>query len=420
MRTGGRRVGPRGLRGEAAIAVAVGLMNLSTYGYTIVAATALGPREYGAFAGLMAVLLVLGVLQLGLQATAARRISADPEQVGEIEQGILLVTYRAALGLGAVTLLLAPALMVVLRLDALAPAALVATTVVPMTIMGGQAGILQGERRWSALAVLYLANGLPRILVGSVLVAVAPSESGAMAGVAIAAWAPVLVGWFVLRAPRPVRLPGDDHFARRIGWESVRNSQALLAFFALSNVDIVVARNVLSEQEAGLYAGGVILTTAVLFLPQFVVVLAFPSMATADETEAALRQSLAAVGVIGLLATGGAWLLSGVAVVFVGGRQYDEIVDLLWLFAVLGTLLAMVQLLVYAVLARQGGRSVALVWVALGTLVAGGAATSTLKALLLTVLAVDGLLLAALLLVTLSVRRRASSARSRPRRPARP
>ncbi len=60
--------------------------------------------------------------------------------------------------------------------------------------------------------------------------------------------------------------------------ETFHNSNALLAFFALSNVDILVARNVLGEHQAGLYAGGLILVKAVLFLPQFVVVLAFPSM----------------------------------------------------------------------------------------------------------------------------------------------
>ncbi|HET6562087.1 MAG TPA: polysaccharide biosynthesis protein [Marmoricola sp.] len=376
-------------------------MNVSTYGYSIIAATALGPRAYGAFAGLMATLLVLGVLQLGLQATAARRISAAPDHVGEIERGILLVSRRAALLLGALTLALSPAFMVMIRLDDLAPALLVAVAIVPMTIMGGQAGILQGERRWAALAVVYLANGIPRILIGTALVLLRPTETSAMVGVAVAAWAPVLVGWLVLRGARPAAPPSEDRFVRRIAWESVRNSQALLAFFAVSNIDVVVARNVLGERDAGLYAGGLILTKAVLFLPQFVVVLAFPSMATAGESASALRRSLAAVGVIGLLATGGAWLLSGLALIFVGGRQYDEIVDSLWLFAVLGTLLAMLQLLVYAVLARQGRRSVYLVWAALVALVLAGGAASSLHALLLTVIAVDGLLLAALLGINL-------------------
>ena len=64
--------------------------------------------------------------------------------------------------------------------------------------------------------------------------------------------------------------------------ETFHNSQVLLAFFALSNADIVIARNVLDEHDAGLYAGGLILTKAMLFLPQFVVVVAFPSMSTAE------------------------------------------------------------------------------------------------------------------------------------------
>ncbi len=80
----------------------------------------------------------------------------------------------------------------------------------------------------------------------------------------------------------------EDHGFRRVIRESVHNSQVLLAFFALSNADIVIARNVLDEHDAGLYAGGLILTKAVLFLPQFVVVIAFPSMSTIAERRRAL------------------------------------------------------------------------------------------------------------------------------------
>ncbi len=52
--------------------------------------------------------------------------------------------------------------------------------------------------------------------------------------------------------------------------------------------------------------------------------------------------------------------------VFVGGADFGEVEHLLWLFAILGTVLAMLQLQVYAVLARQGRRAVLLVWGALG------------------------------------------------------
>ena len=69
------------LSGGGSIAVAMGIMNIATYGFTMLAARMLGPQPYGALAGLMATLLVISVLQLGLQATGARRIAAEPEHV---------------------------------------------------------------------------------------------------------------------------------------------------------------------------------------------------------------------------------------------------------------------------------------------------------------------------------------------------
>lgn len=377
------------------------VMSVATYGFTMVAARILGPGSYGALVAMMNTLLVVSVLQLGLQATAARRIADTPEHVAQIEATILRVTLRAALLLGLLMLLLAPLIDRVLRLDSLPTAAVMALTAVPMTLMGGQAGILQGERRWAALSVLYLANGVPRLVIGCALMAWRPDELTAIVGVALGQVAPVLVGWWALRDRRHPELHHEDHRIGALVRETVHNSQALLAFFALSNVDVVVARNVLPEHQAGLYAGGLILTKAVLFLPQFVVVVAFPTMSTAAERRRALTRSLAAVALLGLGATLGALVLPGLAMVFVGGPEYAAIESRLWLFAVLGTLLSMLQLLVYAVIARQGRRSVVLVWGALGALVAGGLMASGVTQLLLVVVVVDTLLFVALLGISL-------------------
>ena len=130
------------LRGSAGIAVAIVVMNVSTYAFQMIAARLLGPEQYGGVASLMAVLLVVAVLQLGLQATAARRISATPDHVGQIERVVLAVTYRAALALGVLMLVLAPVIWQVLRLDTITPAILLAVAAVPLTVQGGQAGHL--------------------------------------------------------------------------------------------------------------------------------------------------------------------------------------------------------------------------------------------------------------------------------------
>lgn len=393
------------MAGQGAIAVAIGVMNVCTYGYTMIAARLLGPGSYGAFASLMATLLVLGVLQLGLQATAARRISSDPDHVAEIERGIMHVTYRSAWVLGVLVLLLTPVTSVVLRIDDIATLVLLAAVTVPMTIMGGQAGILQGERRWKALAAIYLAAGVPRLALGTLFVLWRPTELGALAGVAVAFVAPVAVGgWVLRRGGRKSAGTPVAHPRKVMGWETVRNSHALLAFFALSNVDVIVARNVLDQHEAGLYAGGLILTKAVLFLPQFVVVVAFPSLSTVHERMAALRRSLALVAALGAAATAGAALLTELALVFVGGSQYNEISSLLWLFAVLGTLLSMLQLLVYSILGRQGHRAVVLIWATLVVFILAGLTAHEAAAVLVRVVVADGLLVA--LLTGLALRRR--------------
>ncbi|MCK5929746.1 MAG: polysaccharide biosynthesis protein, partial [Nocardioides sp.] len=80
------------LRSSAGIAVAMAVMNVATYAFQMISARLLGPTEYGAVASLMALLMVVAVLQLGLQATGARRISAEPEHVAQIERMVLRVT----------------------------------------------------------------------------------------------------------------------------------------------------------------------------------------------------------------------------------------------------------------------------------------------------------------------------------------
>src|SRR3954451_637034 len=185
----------RKLRSGAVIAVAIGVMNVCTYGYTVLAAHLIGKEPYGAFSALLGALLVISVLSRDLQATGARRIAAAPDEVIAIEKVVLDVGLRSALILGAVCLLLAPVFNAVLHLHSLPTALLVGVSAIPLTYMGAQAGVLQGERRWGQLAVLYLAQGVGRVCFGVALIAFWRTEFAAMAGAALGFWLPVLIGW---------------------------------------------------------------------------------------------------------------------------------------------------------------------------------------------------------------------------------
>ena len=158
---------PRSLDGSA-VAVATSVMNVATYGFTMLAARIIGPSEFGALAACLGLLIVVQVGALGLQATAARRIAVDRDNVAAIEQSIL-----SAVGPGVARRRPRHARAGARRqpgcshLDDVLTAMILAGAVVPLTLAGGQAGVLQGERRWGALAVFYLASGIPRLVVGT-------------------------------------------------------------------------------------------------------------------------------------------------------------------------------------------------------------------------------------------------------------
>jgi len=386
------------IRSSGFLAVCIMVTNVATYGFQIIAARILGPGQYGGVASMMSLLLVVGVVQLGMQATASRRVTETPGQERAIERTVLRATYRAAIVVGVVMLAASPLVWRVLRLDSIYPALLVAVCAVPLTIMGGQAGVLQGERRWLDLAMVYLALGIPRVIVTTAAMWIRSTEGAAMAGVALAQFAPAVVGWWVLRrrADNDAK-PGP---VKPVVVEMLHGSFALLGFFALSNVDILIARNVLSDHVSGLYAGGLILTKAVLFLPQFVVIIAFPSMSAEASRRSALIKSLALVGGLGACAIAGSWLLSWLAMIFIGGPDYAEIEGLLWVFAILGMVLSVLQLLVYSVLARRSRLSAYLLWIAVAAALALGAMQTTAEGLVWAVLSVDAALAAVLLATT--------------------
>lgn len=385
--------------------VGVTVSNVLVYAYAVVAAHVLGPHQYGAVAALLGLVLVAAVLCLGLMATGARRVAGDPGRRHEVEREVMRVAWFSGVALAVVLLVFAPVLQHLLRLDGVAPAALVAIYAVPLTLYGAQVGILQGERLWTSVALVFLGVGLGRLVLGTAFILWRPSQTSAMLGVTVGALVPVVVGEIALRrhrSPADALPPSDRHSTRAILVETAHNSQALLAFLALSNVDVLVARNALDSRLAGLYAAGAILAKALLFLPQFVNVVAFPGLSSSASTRDTLARSLVGVSAMGALGVLATVLLPGIALVFVGGSTYVGVIDELWLFAVLGTVLALLQLLVYAALARGRRWSVLWVWVAFATIVVLGSTCSTVGGLLAVVLTTDAVLL--LVMLTLALR----------------
>ncbi|HUP99293.1 MAG TPA: oligosaccharide flippase family protein [Aeromicrobium sp.] len=337
-------------------------MNAAAYVFSLVAARLLIPAQFGAVTALLSILQMGVVASLGLQAAAARRIAVAPHEHHETVGTVVRSTVLASLAVGAVAAALAPVITWVLHLGSLWPALLCAATLAPLTAMGGFLGIAQGSERWRAVTAMALANGFGRLVAGTVALVIHPSVVSAMVGIAIGAWAPVLVGG------RTIGFRSDGDRSRRpLLREALIGTHTLFAFYVLSNLDALIARNRLDEHHAGLYAAGLILSKAALMAPSFVGVLLYPRLAK-DETTASLRLAVSVVAAVGLVATAATALLPTVALLLAGGTQYAAVSHDLWLFTLAGSVWAIVQVLVLDALARRRKGVALLIWIAVVTL----------------------------------------------------
>lgn len=348
--------------------VAAGMMgmNLTVYGFNIVSARMLIPQEFGALTALFGIILVGNVASLGLQAVTARRLAVDPEHEDQIISATARVTIIVAFVVGAIVAASTVVLTPVLKLDSYWPVILCGAALVPLTIMGAEAGVAQGTSRWGSLTSIYLGNGVGRIVGGTIALIISPTTTSAMIGIAVGSWLPVLAGAKLLLG----HSDGGHPISRRpLLREAVLSTHALLAYFVLSNLDSLIARNRFDVHESGLYASGLILAKAALFFPQFVSVVLFPDLARATTHHARLR-AVTLVGSFGALAVAATAALPHVALILVGGDKYEEVTDRLWLFALAGSLLAIVHLLVFDALARHAHGVVVMLWGAVAAVLA--------------------------------------------------
>lgn len=347
------------LSDAAVVGVGMMLLNLTVYAFSLITAHVLIPAEFGVFTALLGILQIGSVASLGLQTAGARRIAiATTDRAATISTVVRSTSWVSVL-VGAVVTLTTPVTTPLLRLDSPWLIPCCGAALVPLTAMGGLSAIAQGTERWLALSAINVANGVGRLVVGAVALWVSPTVTGAIVGLALGALAPVIVAVLTLDLRR-----GAAEMSRRgLLGESLLSTVTLAAFFVVSNIDSLVARNQLSEHAAGLYGAGLIVSKMALLGPGFVSVLLFPRLAR-DTTGGARLQGAAVVAGIGAVGVAAVALLPRLSLEMAGGTQYAAVGDRLWLFATAGAILGVAQLLVFDALARHAHWIMWLLWCA--------------------------------------------------------
>ncbi len=357
------------LRSATVVAVGMAIMNVAAYGFTLIGVHQLVPEQFGAITALLGLLLIGNVASLGLQATGARQLATHSgDGAATLADAMLKAGRRAALGLTIVCLLATPLFAWLLHIDSLVAIMLLAPTLGCLTLMGSQLGVLQGSQRWTELAAVYTAVGVGRLVLGGGALLIRPTVDAAMIGLALGAAVPALLGGFLLRGSAG----GTAAEVKGVLRETVHGTHTLLAFFAIANADVLFARALLDGRHSGYYAAGVIVAKACLFLPQFVIVIVFPSLASEPGDTVRLRRAIWAVAGLGVCSVIGALILPDVVVAVIGGEaEYGPLGPYTWLFAISGSAYAVLQLVVYAAIAQQEKRAALLIWAGLIVLAIG-------------------------------------------------
>jgi O-antigen/teichoic acid export membrane protein len=364
------------LRSATIVAVGMAIMNVAAYGFTLIGTHRLAREQFGAITALLGLLLIGNVASLGLQATGARRLATHSGAgAADLADAMLKAGRRAALGLTLVCLIATPLFMWLLHIDSVVSILLLAPTLGFLTLMGSQLGVLQGSQRWTELAAVYTAVGVGRLVFGGGALFLHPSLDWAMIGLALGAAVPALLGAFLLRGSAGASAEQVKEVLR----ETVHGTHTLLAFFAIANADVLFARALLDGTDSGYYAAGVIVAKACLFLPQFVIVIVFPSLASSPGDTVRLRRAIQAVAGLGVCTVIGTLILPDLVVTIIGGKEkYAPLGPYTWLFAIAGSAYAVLQLVVYAAIAQQEKRAALLIWVGLVVLaIAAGVVLGT-------------------------------------------
>ncbi|MDR7167958.1 O-antigen/teichoic acid export membrane protein [Nocardia kruczakiae] len=363
--------------------VTAGAMTANIAGYLLqlLAGRWLGVAGYSAFASLLAVQLLAAVPALALQNVVARELVR-----GAAVATVRGLTRRCAMIVAVVALALIPAVAMLLHVSAVAAGgALIAAPV--LVLLSGEQGILQGTNRFRSLATVLGGSAITRVAPALIALAIGAGAAaalwGAALGLLVATTAANRISRIALsateagsnpppnaaevaRAPVEVRSAGTRIGAARAADVTavLRAAQVQAALMALSSADLIIARIVLDEADASRYALGAIATKIAFWLPQAVGVVLYPRMAQPQHSVRALRSALGVLATVGLVAVAGAAVLAPLAPLF-AGRDYAPIQDLLWLFALAGALLAVLQGALLSAIAADRTAPAAVIWAGL-------------------------------------------------------
>ena len=253
------------------LAAATMAANLVAVVFTIVFTRRLGADGYGSLAALLNLSVILFVPGSALQIAAARegtlgRLGRGGELAGTLQRW----TRHVLLGLVAVTAVAIVArapLAALINVDQEWAAAAVPATGGMWLLLCLQRGLLQSARAYRAVGLSILFEAVGRLLVAVLFVSAGLGVAGAYLGtLASLALTAVALELLLRRRLGPPTRGARQHPLRSVARDAALAIAALTLVAALQNVDVIVAKHVLTASVAGVYAATTVAAKAIVWI----------------------------------------------------------------------------------------------------------------------------------------------------------
>lgn len=281
--------------------VARGLNALLGVGVTIVLVRGLGPRGYGVWSTLLAVIAIVGYLtSLGLEEVAVRYAAMEPQRESTWISAMLSLQLIISI---PVTIIALVVMLVIARDDASRVAAVLLSLTCFLSALGSVRAVFQLRMRNSWTAGFELINGL-LWAIGVFAIAAAGAGIVAFAAAFLVSTAVVNVAEVIIaRRQIRLRLRGGGRARTQLMKIGVPFAIASLLYLSYTQVDQVLVFQLAGERAAGLYGSASKVLDRALVIPASILATMFPMIAAAYREDIVRMRALIQTTVEVLLVT---------------------------------------------------------------------------------------------------------------------
>ncbi len=337
------------------------VLNLAGFFYHFYMGRVLGPADYGILGAMLSLLYVILVLFNVIQTSTAKFTSEFHARKHMHKIAYLMVKgLRKLFFFGILGLAVYAAGVFIIPPFARIPVVtylLLGIAVPFLFVLPLNRGILQGIQNFKQLSWNMIAEGVGKVGMGILLVALGMGVNGAVLGIVFSHVFALAATFLPLR--QFLKHRGEAFETRKVYRYSIPVLLSMLILTFMYSIDVLLVKHYFDEVHAGYYASASLLGKIVFFASLAITTVMFPKAVALEESKKSSKHILyKSMALVGILIAGALFftvLFPKFVVLLFFGKAYLSITNILWLFALVFSFFSLAYLLALYNLSQNRG-----------------------------------------------------------------